>query len=451
MSCVTNRSFQTIAVIGQGYVGLPLALLFANKGRAVIGLDVDMKKIASLRQSRSYLPDVRDEEIAAALNTGRFYPTDRWETLREADAIIICVPTPLNETHAPDLTYLERATVSIGRYLREGQLVVLESSTYPGTTRELLQPLLERESGLKAGEAFHIGYSPERIDPGNTQFAVERIPKVVSGLTDRCAACAEALYSGVFDSVVKVSTPEVAELTKLVENAHRLINISFMNEIAMLCARMNIDVWEVIEAAKTKSFGFTAFYPGPGIGGHCIPVDPLYLQWKAQQFGLESRFIRLSDEINRAIPRYIVDRLQALLPARSDEARPRILLCGVAYKRNVNDVRESPALELIPLLEEAGFDVAYHDPYIPQLRAGRLSLGSIELTPEALKAVDCALIFTDHSSLPLELIVTHAPLVFDTRNATAGFGALPHVYRLGTGGPRSERVKETEAGPAALR
>lgn len=428
-----DRPFQKIAVIGQGYVGLPLALLFVNKGHTVYGVDVDPKKIEGLRQGVSYLPDVQDEELRWSLATERYHPTDRYEKVAEADAIIICVPTPLNASHSPDLTILEKAVVEIGKFLHKGQMVILESSTYPGTTREVLQPLLEKESGLTAGIDFHIGYSPERIDPGNKDYKVEQIPKIVSGLTATCVESAQALYSSVFDKVVRVSSPDVAELTKLLENSHRLINISFMNEIAAICDKMNIDVWEVIEAAQTKPFGFTAYYPGPGIGGHCIPVDPLYLQWKAQKFGTESKFIQLSDEINRSIPSYIMNRVKAILAKQSAPEHASILLYGVAYKKDINDVRESPALDLIHLLAEAEFSVSYHDPFIPEIQVNGQRYTSVEIDEDTLRSADCVIIFTDHSVIPLDQIIEHAPLVFDTRNATAGVQDKHHVYRMGAG------------------
>ncbi|TXK84650.1 nucleotide sugar dehydrogenase [Paenibacillus sp. N3.4] len=429
----SDHSFQQIAVIGQGYVGLPLALLFVNKVHTVFGIDVDPGKIEALRNGKSYLPDVMDEEIVSCLATGRYYPTDRFEKVTEADAIIICVPTPLNSSHSPDLTILEKAVSEIGKHLRKGQLVILESSTYPGTTREILQPMLELESGLTAGIDFHIGYSPERIDPGNENYKVEQIPKIISGLTKQCAECAQALYSSVFDMVVRVSSTDVAELTKLLENSYRLINISFMNEIAAICDKLNIDVWEVIEAAKTKPFGFTAFYPGPGIGGHCIPVDPLYLQWRANKFGTESKFIQLSDEVNRSIPNYIVNRVRTLLSRQSEPGHARVLIYGVAYKKDINDVRESPALDLIRLLVEAGLSVSYHDPYIPEIQVNGSTYQSVEINDEMLQHTGCVIIFTDHSAIPLEQIVTHAPIVFDTRNVTAGMHDKHHVYRLGAG------------------
>ena len=429
-SYAKHTPVNAVAVVGLGYVGLPLALLFVDKGYAVIGVEVDSSKVARLRNGDSYLPDVPDDELAAALATGRFQPENSYERLPEADAVIICVPTPLAADHTPDLSYLRQAAGEIGGKLRAGQLVMLESSTYPGTTREVLKPMLEHASGLTAGEHFSIGYSPERIDPGNVHYTVEQIPKIVSGVTAVCRSRAKQLYSGVFSKVVDVSSSEVAELAKIVENTYRLVNISFINELAMLCDDMNIDVWEVIDAAKTKPFGFSAFYPGPGIGGHCIPVDPLYLQWRAQERGKQSQFIELADRINRAMPLHIVQKVGELL---GNKRNPSILLYGVAYKKDINDARESPALELIAAWLDQGASVLYHDPYIPDVRVGSDTLSSIELTDEAIGAADCVVLVTDHAELPLERIIQQAKLVFDTRNATAAAGRHSHVYRFGAG------------------
>lgn len=426
---------QQIAIIGQGYVGLPLALLFAAKAHTVYGIDADPIKIEALLSGKSYLPDIQDEDIQVSLNTGRYLPTTSFEFIENVDTVVICVPTPLNHEYAPDLTILQKAVQEIGKHLKRGQLVILESSTYPGTTREIVQPLLERECSLTAGIDFHIGYSPERIDPGNEEYRVEQIPKIISGLTTECTEAAYLLYSSVFERVVKVSSLDVAELTKLVENTYRLINISFMNEMAVICDKMGIDIWEVIEAAKTKPFGFTAFYPGPGIGGHCIPVDPLYLQWKASKFGIESRFIQLSDEVNRAVPHYIASRVRELVASKFGAQPTRILLYGVAYKKDINDIRESTALELMQIFADAGYAVSYHDPYIPQVLVNDELFFSIELDDALLENTNCVIIFTDHSIIPLEQIITHAPLIFDTRNVTSKLQAHPHVFRLGAGGP----------------
>lgn len=428
-----QNSVQSIAVIGQGYVGLPLSLLFLSKGFRVYGIDKDLGKIGALLQAESYLPDVTDEELVQSLKTGRFHPTDEMSSITQVEAIIICVPTPLNSEHSPDLSILEKAVADISQYLQKGQLIVLESSTYPGTTREVLKPALEQGSNMVAGVDFYIGYSPERIDPGNEQFKVEQISKVVSGLTPQCLQHAGELYGKVFESVVEVSSPEVAEFTKLLENAHRLINISFINELATICDEMNIDIWEVIEAAKTKPFGFTPYYPGPGIGGHCIPVDPLYLQWKVQKAGLSSRFIEIADEVNRRAPHYVADKIQALLRRHQAPEQANLLIYGVAYKRDINDVRESPALDLISLLAQFGHHISYHDPYIEEIEAGGITYKSVELQEEILRNTHCVIIVTDHTIIPLDKIVAYAQTVFDTRNVTDKLGNKGHVYRLGAG------------------
>lgn len=433
---------RSAAVIGLGYVGLPLALLLVEKGFVVYGIDVDERKVNRLISRSSYLPDVRDDQIAAAMDSGRFHPGTEMAKAGEGDAVIICVPTPLTSFHTPDLSYLQSAAKAVGEHLRQGQTVILESSTYPGTTREVLVPMLEQTSGLRAGKDFYVGYSPERIDPGNTQYTVEQIPKLISGLTEECGDRVEALYSRVFDRVVRVSSPEIAEMAKIVENSHRLVNISFVNELAWICEKMNIDVWEVIDAAATKPFGFTPYYPGPGIGGHCIPVDPLYLQWKARAFGAESQFIALSDQFNRSIPRLVADKVFDLVRLtegdRSDAERarpPLIVIYGVAYKKDVNDVREAPALELIEILLSKGAAVAYHDPYVDQIEANGMQLTSVELSDALLQSADCVIILTDHTGIPVERIVKQAKLVVDTRNATAAVARhTGHVYRLGAGG-----------------
>lgn len=301
------------AVIGLGYVGLPLALLLIDKGFEVYGIDVDEWKIQKLQENISYLPDVSDEDVARAMGSGRFHPGTDFAAAGEAEMIILCVPTPLTAYHTPDLSFLQNAARSVGEQLRQGQIVILESSTYPGTTNEVLRPILEKMSGMRAGKDFYIGYSPERIDPGNKTYTVDQIPKLVSGLTEKCGDVAEAWYSRVFERVVRVSSPEVAEMAKIVENSHRLVNITFVNELALICEQMGIDVWEVIDAAATKPFGFTPYYPGPGIGGHCIPVDPLYLQWKAQAYGIKSQFIALSEALNRSMPQQVADKVFELL------------------------------------------------------------------------------------------------------------------------------------------
>jgi len=423
-----------IQIVGLGYVGLPLAVLFAEQGFFVTGVDVDKKKIELLEKGRSYVKDLADEELGAALASGRFRPTARYDDSAQAETIILCVPTPLSDRLTPDMSYLHAAVYEIGTRLRPGQLVVLESSTYPGTTSEEMVPILERESGLKAGLDFNVGYSPERIDPGNTKYKVRDIPKVVSGLTPTCLRRTEALYARTFGQTVKVSSPEVAEMTKLLENTYRLINISFMNEMAMLCDTMGIDLWEAIEAAKTKSFGYAAFYPGPGVGGHCIPVDPLYLQWKACEFGTKSAFIELAEGLNRNMADYLLKRVQDRL---GDGFRTAVIY-GVAYKKDIGDVRESAAIQLIERLLDEGIHVAYHDPNVPVIRIRNREIESSELSDELLNKADCVFIMADHTGIPVQRIVSEARFIVDTRNATFGRSG-EHIYRFGSGNVGLER------------
>lgn len=355
---------ETIAVIGLGFVGLPLAMLLISKGIRVIGVDLDKKKVEALRKGNSYISDINDQAVQDGIGTGFFRPVSDYGLIGEADAVIICVPTPLNDDAGPDLTYVKRAAQSIGGHLKKGQLVVLESSTYPGTTRDIVKPILE-ESGLVCGKDFYLAYSPERVDPGN-QFPIEVVPKVVGGATEACLEKVHQLYSGIYEEVVPVTSPETAELTKLLENTYRFINISFINEFAMICDKLGVNVWEVIEAASTKPYGFAAFYPGPGIGGHCIPVDPLYLQFVMKQSGLSSDFIELSEATNDRIVRYIAER-SLQLAAKDKSTDARILIYGVTYKRNIADVRESKSLDIIEKLIGMGADVSYHDPHVPEL------------------------------------------------------------------------------------
>lgn len=422
---------QSIAVVGLGYVGLPLALAFINKDFHVTGIDLDQKKLQSLRQGVSYLPDISDESITEAMTHKRFIVTDDYACICEVDAVVICVPTPLNEEHKPDLRYLEQVGRSLGKQIKKGQLIVLESSTYPGTSREVLKPLLEEE-GYKVGEDIFLAYSPERIDPGNQQYKLEAIPKVISGITEQCAQRIYDLYNRVFQEVVRVSSTEVAELSKLLENSYRFVNISFINEFAMICDRMNINVWEVIEAARTKPYGFSAFYPGPGIGGHCIPVDPLYLQWKSKQYGVSSRFIETSQTINLSMPQYILERIKEGLSV-STLKNIHILVVGITYKRNLSDTRESSALEIMKLMVREGAKLSYHDPYVPEISVNGYRMNSLELTEQSLKNNDGVVIITDHTKLPLQLIVDHAAFVYDTRNISKGLSGNARVIRLGAG------------------
>jgi len=410
-----------VGVIGMGYVGLPLVLRFCEVGYKILGFDVDSKKISSLKQGRSYIKTIPSSQISPFIKNGQFDVTHDFSRLSEPDCILICVPTPLTEKKEPDLQYIEKTTGSIRSCLRKGQLIVLESTTYPGTTEELILPELE-STGLKVGRDFFLGYSPEREDPGNKGFTTSRIPKVVSGVTPSCKKTAIALYRQVIQKVVPVSSPRVAELTKLLENIYRSVNIALVNELKMLADRMGIDIWEVIEAASTKPFGFTPFYPGPGMGGHCIPIDPYYLSWKAQEYDFTTRFIFLAGEINVHIPYYVVTKIQDALNERGKSIRgAKILILGVAYKKDVDDARESPALAIMDLLQKKGASLLYHDPYIPVLPSFRkyhFKLNSSPLTKPLLRRIDAAVVITDHSQVDYEWVVANAPLTIDTRNAT---------------------------------
>jgi UDP-N-acetyl-D-glucosamine dehydrogenase len=410
-----------VAVIGLGYVGLPLVELFANRGFRVLGFDIDRSKVDALNRGESYIGHVDSSRVAAMRSSGRFEATSEFAKLAEADAILICVPTPLGECREPDLSAVISTGRSIALALRRGQLVILESTTYPGTTRDVLRPVLE-QSGLAAGRDFYLAFSPEREDPGNVDHSAGKIPKVVGGFDTESSRLAEALYGTVVPRVVPVSSCEVAEACKILENTYRAVNIALVNELKVLYDRMGIDVWEVIAAAKTKPFGFQAFYPGPGLGGHCIPIDPFYLTWIARKYGQPTRFIELAGEINTSMPGYVLGRV---VDALNNRGRPlkgsRVLLLGAAYKPDIDDPRESPAFELLERLEEGGAIVSYHDPFIPILPAMRhhsIRLQSIELTAESVSAADCILICTNHSAYDWPWIVRYAGLVVDTRNAT---------------------------------
>ena len=413
-----------IGIVGLGYVGLPLAVAFAEAGHEVVGLDADSRKLESLAEGRSYIEDVPDAALAPLHD--RLQPTGRHADLAACEAVIICVPTPLTGSREPDLTYLTDAGAELAKVLRAGQLVVLESTTYPGTTRERLAPILE-ESGLSAGSDFHLAFSPERIDPGRTDFTVRTTPKLVGGLSAACSERARALYAEVCDEVVVLSGPEAAELTKLLENIFRSVNIAFVNELAQLCDRLGIDVWEVIDAAATKPFGFMRFDPGPGMGGHCLPIDPFYLAFKAREHGFYPEFIELAGKINQAQPAFCAERIERALNSAGKPVKDsKILLLGVSYKAGVGDTRESPALTIAKLLRELGGDVAYHDPHVPELP--ELGLSSVELEP-ALAGCDAAAIVTAHPGLDYAEVAATAPLVVDFRGVTRGIEAA-NLVRL---------------------
>ncbi len=410
-----------VGVVGLGYVGLPLVLAYVDAGFETRGYDVDEAKVTALGEGRSYIRHIPGAAIQRAVSEDRFVPTADFRRLPEADALLICVPTPLTESREPDLTYVRSTAESVAETLRPGQLVVLESTTYPGTTEEVLLPVLEA-GGLKAGEDFFLAYSPEREDPGNPDYSTTTIPKVVGGHTPACLELARALYAKAVETVVPVSSTRVAELVKLLENIYRSVNIALVNEFKVLCQRMGIDVHEVIRAAASKPFGFHPFWPGPGLGGHCIPIDPFYLTWKARQYDTPTRFIELAGEVNSAMPYYVVERVVQALNDRERALKgSSVLVLGVAYKPDVDDMRESPALKIIELLRARGARVSYHDPYVPVLPRTRkydLGLQSVPLTVETLEASDVALIVTDHTDVDYDLVVQHAPAVVDSRNAT---------------------------------
>ena len=413
-----------VAVIGLGYVGLPLVELFVTAGFPVLGFDIDPVKVESLNRGTSYIGHVNSERVAAMQATGRFEATANFARLVEADAILICVPTPLDQHRNPDLSAVVNTGRAIGRHLRPGQLVILESTTYPGTTRDVLRPELEA-GGLSARTDFFLAFSPEREDPGNPNHSAGKIPKVVGGLDEASASVARALYGAVVPEVVPVSSCEVAEACKILENTYRAVNIAMVNELKVLYDRMGIDVWEVIAAAKTKPFGFQAFYPGPGLGGHCIPIDPFYLSWVARSHGLQTRFIELAGEVNIGMPAFVIGKVaEALNKQRKPVNGSRVLILGVAYKPNIDDPRESPALELFDLLLKQGAEVIYNDPHIPKLPTLRhyphLKAESRPLTTDLLREQDCVLIVTNHQAYDWAWIVENASLIVDSRNATAG-------------------------------
>ena len=430
-----------IGIIGLGYVGLPLALLFNEAGFPVTGFDIDPEKVKALNNGRSYIYRIPQTEIAAAGAKG-FWATDEYTHAKDMDTLIICVPTPLNEYHEPDLSYIRETAKAIAPHVRAGQLIVLESTTYPGTTEEVLVPVIEagNKAGLKAARninaqddpagTFLVAFSPEREDPGNDAVARKDIPKVIGGLSPAASEIASAVYNSIFNRVVPVSSPAVAEMTKLLENIYRCVNIALVNELKMLCLRMNIDIWEVIRAASTKPFGFQPFYPGPGLGGHCIPVDPFYLSWKAKEFDFHTRFIELAGEINSAMPYNVVDAVAAALNRHRKALNgSKILVLGVAYKRDIDDLRESPALTIIEELQRRGADVAYNDPYFPKVGRGRKYNLQMTCTPlENLGAYDCVLIVTDHTDYDYKKIVAESKLVVDTRNATRGITSEKIVH-----------------------
>jgi UDP-N-acetyl-D-glucosamine dehydrogenase len=415
-----KRKDFTAAVIGLGYVGLPLAVEYAGVGIRVIGIDSDGEKIRAIRSGNSYVDDVPSESIRDAVENGLMRVTSDYSALAEADTVNICVPTPLRKTKDPDLSYVVNAAEQVAKYIHRDMLIVLESTTYPGTTDELLVPMFE-ERGFTVGKDIFLAFSPERVDPGNPQYSTKNIPKVVGGATPRCTKMAVALYTGVMERVHPVSAATVAEMVKLLENTFRSVNIGLVNEIALMCSRMGIDVWEVIDAAKTKPFGFMPFYPGPGIGGHCIPLDPFYLSWKAKQFGFEARFIELAGVINGQMPHFVVGKItDALNRSRKSVNGAKVLILGVAYKKDISDVRESPAIDILQLLSQKGAKLSYCDPHVPDLDEHGMRMKAEPFSAATLRKADCVVVVTDHSGFDYRLVARESKVIVDARNALKG-------------------------------
>ena len=438
---IQSRTART-GVVGLGYVGLPLAVELAKAGFPTTGIDLDPRKIQAIAEGRSYIPDVATADVMALTQAGKLDATTDFSIVKDLDTINICVPTPLRKTKDPDMSYIVSAVESIATFLHPGMLIILESTTYPGTTDEVVQPLLEA-TGLKAGVDFFLAFSPERVDPGNPTFQTHNVPKVVGGFTPMCSQLAGALYGTAIQTIVPVSSTRVAEMVKLLENTFRAVNIGLVNELALMCDRMNIDVWEVVDAAKTKPFGFMPFYPGPGLGGHCIPIDPFYLSWKAKQSGFDPRFIELAGHINGGMPHYVVEKVaDALNTKRKAINGANILIAGVAYKRDIDDMRESPALDVMGLLHGKGATVSYADPFVPEVHGREWSAGfdikAVDLTRGSIAQYDCVVIITEHKAFDYDAMVAEADLIVDTRNAIKQ--PHPHVFRLGA--PRPEGTGE---------
>lgn len=407
-----------VGIVGLGYVGLPLALAFSKAGFKVLGFDIQQKRVDWVNKGHSYIVDVDSKSLSAEIASKRLEATTDQSRIKEVDAICICVPTPLTKTKDPDLSAVIHQSEQISKYLQPGQLVVLESTTYPGTTREVMLPILER-SGLKAARDFHLAFSPERVDPGSKNYHIKNTPKVVGGIDSESTKLAALLYSHVADAVVPVSSPEVAEMTKVFENVFRNVNIALVNELTLLCDKMGISVWEVIDSAATKPFGYMPFYPGPGIGGHCIPLDPYYLANKAREYDFHTRFIELAADINEQMPYYVVSRIMGALNSKGKSLKKaKVLVLGVAYKKDVEDIRESPSLKLIDLLREKGANVRYNDPYVPKIKISDETLASVELTEKQLSSADCVVIATDHTCYDYKYIAKKSCFVFDARGAT---------------------------------
>ncbi len=422
-----NRTLK-ISVVGLGYVGLPLAVEFAKNGFEVYGIDIDKEKVNSINNGVSYVLDVDSNELLEVVKSNKLKAYDNYEVIKDVDVIIVAVPTPLSKTKDPDLSYILNALDNIKKFLKKGHVVILESTTYPGTTDEIIKPLLE-ETGLICGNDFFLAYSPERINPGDKTYRLKNTPKIVGGVDEISGKIVYEIYSKIIDNVILVSSSKVAEMSKLLENTFRSVNIALVNELAIMCSLLNIDVWEVIDAAGTKPFGFMKFYPGPGIGGHCIPIDPLYLSWKMKTLNYNARMIEVASEINTNMPRYVVQRIADILNEYERSIKgSRILVLGVAYKKDVSDVRESPAIDIISLLVDKGATVYYFDPYIPKIRIGDFEVESVDLTSEILEESDLVVLTTDHSIFDYDFIYKHAKLIFDTKNAFKNY--KEKVYKL---------------------
>jgi len=409
-----------VAVIGLGYVGLPLAVEFARGGFDTIGIDIDSSRVGDINRGKSYIPDVSNEDLKKLVMDKSLQAAMDYKVLKLADAIIICVPTPLRKTREPDISFIISTVEKVVKNIRPGHLIILESTTYPGTTEEVILPML-KDSNLKVGKDFFLAFSPERVDPGNKKWTTKNIPKIVGGITPECRDIARLLYSQIIKEVVTVSSTKVAEMAKLLENTFRSVNIGLVNELTLMCHKLGVDVWEVIDAASTKPFGFMPFYPGPGLGGHCLPVDPLYLSWKARLHGFDARFIELAAQVNSGMAGYVVERISSTL---NEHKKPvngsRIFIIGVTYKKDVSDVRESPAFEIISQIIERGGIVSYHDPYVPEIEVGKSKFRSVTLNKPILEVADCVAIITDHSSIDYQLVMRNASLIIDTRNVLKG-------------------------------
>jgi UDP-N-acetyl-D-glucosamine dehydrogenase len=434
-----TRRTARVGVVGLGYVGLPLAVEMARAGFHTMGIDVDARKVQTLNRGESYIQDVPTSDVAEFHRAGRLSATTDAASIAGLDTINICVPTPLRKTKDPDLSFVVSAVEMVAAHLHPGMLIILESTTYPGTTDEVVLPILER-GGLKVGKDFFLGFSPERVDPGNVKWTTHNVPKVVGGMTPDCCTLAKALYSASIETVIEVSSPKVAEMVKLLENTFRAVNIGLVNELALMCDRLGISVWEVVDAAATKPFGFMPFYPGPGLGGHCIPIDPFYLSWKVKEVGFEARFIELAGHVNGAMPHHVADKVADALNSQSKSVRgSSILILGISYKRDIDDMRESPALDVMAVLKQKGATISYHDPYVARLAGrdwpGGVDLASVPLTADTLKTADCAVIITDHRTFDYEAITRHARLIVDSRNAIKK--AAPHVFKLGAPAART--------------